>query len=119
MSERGYVNSCSAHCHCGRAVAVNEQNWLNEPEGRAAAARRRTEVLVEELSVPPEGTAALSFPTRYSRDFMGQFRICLWKQNAVYWRSPEYNSVRFLFTFLLAILFGALPTSHHPLTWQT
>ncbi len=62
---------------------------------------------MEELSVPPEGTAALSFPTRYSRNFMGQFRICLWKKNAVYWRSPEYNSVRFLFTFLLAILFGA------------
>jgi len=67
---------------------------------------RRTEVLVEELSVPPDGTHPLSFATHYSRNFMGQFKICLWKNNAVYWRSPDYNSVRFFFTFFLAILFG-------------
>lgn len=66
-------------------------------------------MLVEELSVPPDGTHPLSFATHYSRNFMGQFKICLWKNNAVYWRSPDYNSVRFFFTFFLAILFGAHP----------
>lgn len=64
---------------------------------------------MEELSVPPEGTHPLSFATHYSRNFVSQFKICLWKNNAVYWRSPDYNSVRFFFTFFLAILFGAHP----------
>jgi len=46
---------------------------------------RRTEGLVEELSEPPAGSKPLDFPNRYSRNYMQQFRICLWKNSAVYW----------------------------------
>ncbi len=92
----------------GSATQAHRQHGMQRAPLRAVV-RRRTEVLVEELSVAPEGVAPLSFPTRYSRNFMSQFRVCLWKQHHVYWRSPQYNSVRFLFTFLLAILFGEPP----------
>ncbi len=40
---------------------------------------------MEELSEPPAGSKPLDFPNRYSRNYMQQFRICLWKNSAVYW----------------------------------
>uniref|UniRef100_A0A453F172 ABC transporter domain-containing protein n=1 Tax=Aegilops tauschii subsp. strangulata TaxID=200361 RepID=A0A453F172_AEGTS len=33
---------------------------------------------------------------------------CLWKQNLSYWRNPPYNAVRFLFTTVIALLFGTI-----------
>ncbi|RQO95556.1 hypothetical protein POPTR_009G045601v4 [Populus trichocarpa] len=36
------------------------------------------------------------------------FFICLWKQNLVYWRSPQYNGVRLFFTVLAAFLLGSV-----------
>ncbi|XP_043724451.1 pleiotropic drug resistance protein 3-like [Telopea speciosissima] len=63
---------------------------------------------VKQLSTPPTGSKDLHFSTRYSRNCWGQFRACLWKQNLSYWRSPDYNVVRFIITIIASVLFGIL-----------
>ena len=50
--------------------------------------RRRTQQLVEELSVPPPGSQPLSFPSEFSRSRVAQYWVILWKNRKVYWRSP-------------------------------
>ncbi|XP_030447307.1 ABC transporter G family member 31 [Syzygium oleosum] len=69
---------------------------------------REVEATIERLSVPPAGSKPLKFDTMYSQDQLSQFFICLWKQNLVYWRSPQYNAVRIFFTTLSALIFGSV-----------
>ncbi|KAJ4721742.1 Pleiotropic drug resistance ABC transporter [Melia azedarach] len=64
--------------------------------------------LVKQLSTPPPGSSDLHFPTRFSRNFWGQFKSCLWKQYWSYWRSPSYNLMRIMHTIAASFLFGAL-----------
>eukprot|EP00253_Pinus_taeda_P031794 PITA_31794 len=33
---------------------------------------------------------------------------CLWKQHWSYWRNPQYNTVRFIFTLCCALIFGTI-----------
>ncbi|EEF43176.1 ATP-binding cassette transporter, putative [Ricinus communis] len=35
-----------------------------------------------------------------------QFMACLWKQRLSYWRSPEYNVVRFIFMIVASLIFA-------------
>ncbi|XP_034695525.1 ABC transporter G family member 42-like [Vitis riparia] len=63
---------------------------------------------VKELSKPPEGAEDLYFPTQYSQSTWGQFKSCLWKQWWTYWRSPEYNLVRYFFSFAAALVVGTI-----------
>lgn len=69
---------------------------------------RRNKVLVKELSTPSPGQEDLYFPTKYSRSTWEQFTSCLWKQRLSYWRTPDYNLVRFFFTGTVAIILGAV-----------
>ncbi|CAK9224005.1 unnamed protein product [Sphagnum troendelagicum] len=69
---------------------------------------QRNKSLVMELSVPPPGSKDLHFPTTYSQPFFTQIIACLWKQWWTYWRSPDYNLVRLIFTFVAALLFGTI-----------
>ncbi|KAK3219918.1 hypothetical protein Dsin_013888 [Dipteronia sinensis] len=39
---------------------------------------------------------------------MGEFKFSLWKQWWTYWRSPDYNLVRFCFTFVAALVLGTI-----------
>ncbi|KAL2608805.1 hypothetical protein R1flu_027378 [Riccia fluitans] len=64
--------------------------------------------LVRELSTPPTDSKDLWFPTEYSQPFGTQALACLWKQNITYWRSPDYNNLRFVFTVAAALLFGTI-----------
>ncbi|ONK80619.1 uncharacterized protein A4U43_C01F19860 [Asparagus officinalis] len=75
---------------------------------RSSELYRRNKALVEELSQPPPGTKDLYFPTQYSQSTFGQFKACLWKQWWTYWRSPDYNLVRFFFTLVTALLLGTI-----------
>eukprot|EP00261_Vitis_vinifera_P019270 XP_010649677.2 PREDICTED: pleiotropic drug resistance protein 3 [Vitis vinifera] len=63
--------------------------------------------LVNQLSKPPPDSRDLNFPNRFPQNGWEQFMACLWKLHLSYWRSPEYNFVRFLFMILAAFLFGA------------
>nr|DAD26713.1 TPA_asm: hypothetical protein HUJ06_028181 [Nelumbo nucifera] len=69
---------------------------------------REVEDLIKRLSIPPTGSEPLKFDSKYSQDITSQFRICLWKQMLVYWRSPRYNAVRLFFTTLCALIFGSI-----------
>ncbi|KAG5537776.1 hypothetical protein RHGRI_025028 [Rhododendron griersonianum] len=64
--------------------------------------------LVKELSTPPSGAKDLYFPTQYSQSSWGQFKSCLWKQWWTYWRTPDYNLLRFFFTLAAALLIGTV-----------
>ncbi|KAL5750507.1 hypothetical protein ACOSP7_025110 [Xanthoceras sorbifolium] len=69
---------------------------------------RNVESLIQDLSVPPAGSKPLRFSSTYSKDQLSQFMICLWKQNLVYWRSPQYNAMRLCFTTIAALIFGTV-----------
>ncbi|KAH9604838.1 hypothetical protein KSS87_022657 [Heliosperma pusillum] len=57
---------------------------------------------------PRPGSKDLHFNTQYSQPFRVQAMACLWKQNWSYWRNPMYTAVRFLFTTIIALLFGTI-----------
>lgn len=69
---------------------------------------RRNKVLVEELSKPSPGANDLHFPTKYPQSTWEQLESCLWKQWVSYWRSPEYNLVRYFFTLTSALIVGTV-----------
>ncbi|EEE65874.1 hypothetical protein OsJ_21675 [Oryza sativa Japonica Group] len=101
----------------------NPATWMLEVSSVAAEVRlnmdfaeyyktsdlyKQNKVLVNQLSQPEPGTSDLHFPTKYSQSTIGQFRACLWKQWLTYWRSPDYNLVRFSFTLFTALLLGTI-----------
>lgn len=69
---------------------------------------RHNKALVNALSNPAPGTNDLYFRTKYSQSTIGQFKACLWKQWWTYWRSPDYNLVRYSFTLFTALLLGTI-----------
>lgn len=69
---------------------------------------RDVEASIKHFSVPPTGSEPLKFPSTYSQDTFSQFTTCLWKQNLVYWRSPQYNAIRLFFTAISALLIGTV-----------
>lgn len=66
------------------------------------------EKLIEALTVPPEGQADLHFETEFSTSSWTQLYACLWKRNRMYWRTPEYNVVRYFFCVVIALLVGSV-----------
>ncbi|EHA8586807.1 putative ABC transporter G family member 42 [Cocos nucifera] len=101
----------------------NPATWMLEVSSIAAEVRlgidfaeyykssdlyRRNKALVSELGKPASGTSDLHFTTQYSQSTMGQFKACLWKQWWTYWRSPDYNLVRYFFTLFTALLLGSI-----------
>ncbi|XP_062195514.1 ABC transporter G family member 36-like isoform X2 [Phragmites australis] len=69
---------------------------------------QRNKALIKELSQPAPGSSDLHFPSSYSRSSVTQCVACLWKQNQSYWRNPPYNTVRFFFTTIIALLLGTI-----------
>ncbi|CAI9105088.1 OLC1v1003939C2 [Oldenlandia corymbosa var. corymbosa] len=69
---------------------------------------QRNKALVDELSTPPPGAKDLYFPSQFSQPSMGQFKYCFWKVWMTYWRSPDYNLVRFFFSLLAALMVGTI-----------
>ncbi|KAI3740632.1 hypothetical protein L2E82_31102 [Cichorium intybus] len=65
-------------------------------------------ILVEGLSKPVLGAKELSFKTKYSQSMWGQFKYCIKKQWWSYWRTPDYNLVRFFFALVTALLLGTI-----------
>ncbi|XP_050370923.1 ABC transporter G family member 31 isoform X3 [Argentina anserina] len=68
---------------------------------------REVEESIQQYSNPPANSKALKFASMYSQNTSVQFRTCLWKQNLVYWRSPQYNAMRLIFTTIAALIFGS------------
>ncbi|DBB05992.1 hypothetical protein WJX82_004698 [Trebouxia sp. C0006] len=68
---------------------------------------RQMEEIIQEGSQPDTGVTPLKFDTVYARSLLQQYRICLWKFNITYWRTPNYNATRFSFSIAVALIFGA------------
>nr|GLL23468.1 ABC transporter G family member 35 [Ipomoea trifida] len=75
---------------------------------KTTALYQRNKALVKELSTPPPGANDLYFHTQHSQSTWGQFKSCLWKQWWTYWRSPDYNLVRYFFTLAAALMIGTI-----------
>ncbi|KAJ7951716.1 Pleiotropic drug resistance ABC transporter [Quillaja saponaria] len=101
----------------------NPATWMLEVSAVAAEVRlvmdfaehykssslyQQNKALVKELSIPPSGANDLYFATQFSQSTWGQFKSCLWKQWLTYWRTPDYNLVRFFFTLASALLLGSI-----------
>ncbi|CAN0877648.1 Pleiotropic drug resistance protein 1 [Linum grandiflorum] len=80
----------------------NPATWMLEI---TSAAQEDT---LGELSSPVPGSNDVYFPSKYSQSFFTQCLACLKKQHWSYWRNPPYNSVRFLFTTFIALMFGSI-----------
>ncbi|KAF5739187.1 ABC transporter G family member 31 [Tripterygium wilfordii] len=81
---------------------------------------RELEATIKQMSAPTAGSEPLKFSTTYSQTFLGQFLICLRKQNLVYWRTPSYNLMRLTFTAISALIFGTVfwnIGSKSPIAW--
>ncbi|TVU34551.1 hypothetical protein EJB05_16387, partial [Eragrostis curvula] len=76
--------------------------------GKTGSHFQRNKALIKELSQPAPGSSDLHFPSKYSQSFFTQCMACLWKQNLSYWRNPPYNTVRFFFTTIIALLLGTM-----------
>lgn len=93
------VSSIAAEHRLGMDFAEHYKN---------SSLHQRNKALVKELNTPSPGAKDLYFATQYSQSFLGQFKSCLWKQWWTYWRSPDYNAVRYFFTLVCALLFGTI-----------
>ncbi|XP_066306518.1 ABC transporter G family member 36-like isoform X1 [Miscanthus floridulus] len=69
---------------------------------------QRNKALIKELSQPAPGSSDMHFSSKYSQSSITQCVACLWKQNLSYWRNPPYNTVRFFFTTVIALLLGTI-----------
>ncbi|XP_057978363.1 ABC transporter G family member 42-like [Malania oleifera] len=91
------------------SVAVEVRIGIDLAEHyKASALFQQNKDLVKELSTPTQGTKELYFPSQYSRSTWGQFKSCFWKQWLTYWRSPDYNLVRYTFTLFAAFILGTI-----------
>ncbi|XP_071711021.1 ABC transporter G family member 29-like isoform X2 [Rutidosis leptorrhynchoides] len=101
----------------------NPATWILELSSRDAEMRlgidlskhyessslyERNKALVMELSSPPPEAVDIHFQTRYSQTSWGQFKCCLWKMWCSYWRNPDYNLIRNIFTLAAAIMLGTV-----------
>jgi hypothetical protein len=69
---------------------------------------RNLERTIEELSKPAPGVKPLRFEKKYPQNGVVQTVALLWKNNITYWRTPEYNFVRFLFCTVVGVIFGSI-----------
>ncbi|XP_073040136.1 ABC transporter G family member 36-like isoform X2 [Primulina eburnea] len=75
---------------------------------KSTALYQRNNTLVKDLNTTDPGAKDLYFQTQYSQPAWGQFKSCLWKQWWTYWRSPDYNLVRYFFTLACALMVGTI-----------
>ncbi|KAI3671593.1 hypothetical protein L1987_87332 [Smallanthus sonchifolius] len=73
---------------------------------KSSALHQKNKDLVMALSTPLPGATDLHFETQYSQSLWGQFKSCVWKMWWSYWRNPDYNLVRNIFTLAASFLVG-------------
>ena len=62
--------------------------------------------VIDENSKPAEGAQPLKFKSQYAKPLYQQYLINVWRFMITYWRTTEYNSVRFLLTCIIGLVFG-------------
>ncbi|KAK9865807.1 hypothetical protein WJX84_001141 [Apatococcus fuscideae] len=62
--------------------------------------------IIEDSSTPKDGSQPIHFDKKFALSMVGQYRWLLWRYMITYWRTTEYNAVRFLLTIGIAVFFG-------------
>ncbi|XP_071731908.1 ABC transporter G family member 35-like [Rutidosis leptorrhynchoides] len=75
---------------------------------KSSSLNERNKALVIGLSTPPSGATDLHFETQYSQSSWGQFKSCIWKAWKSYWRNPDYNLIRNIYTLAAALMVGTI-----------
>uniref|UniRef100_A0A7S3UDR3 ABC transporter domain-containing protein n=1 Tax=Picocystis salinarum TaxID=88271 RepID=A0A7S3UDR3_9CHLO len=100
--------------------AMNPANWMLEvsgiKEGRTDFAeaydssplKQANEEKLAEYSVPQEGTKPVKFNSEYATSNRTQYFECLKKNAKTYWRSPAFNTTRYVMTFVIALIYGSV-----------
>lgn len=74
----------------------------------AAHKSRANRKLIEECKQPPEGSQPIHFDSQFAVGYMRQFQLLLKRNGDEYWRMPEYNTVRILFTIVFGLTLGSI-----------
>jgi hypothetical protein len=64
--------------------------------------------MIAELEVPEPGSEPLKFDSVYAQSWGVQFQALLWKNAKTYWRFPEYNAIRYVFSLVIALIIGTV-----------
>lgn len=100
--------------------AMNPANWMLEvsgiKEGRtdfaeaynSSALKQANEEKLAEYSVPKEGSKPIEFNSEYAASNRTQYFECLKKNMKTYWRSPAFNTTRYVMTFVIALIYGSV-----------
>ena len=101
------VHLCLEHsCRVTACTTYSKLSWRSVQNAavhdqRCHVRRRENEELIARLSVPAPGTKPLAFPHAFPQSQARQLWLLLKKNSLTYWRSPNYNTVRFAFTIAL------------------
>ncbi|PQP96196.1 ABC transporter G family member 31 [Prunus yedoensis var. nudiflora] len=85
----------------------NPATWMLEVTTPACEERIGDDLLTFTEIQSNTGTLVSCCACSVTKTSAGSFWICLWKQNLVYWRSPQYNAMRLIFTTISALIFGS------------
>eukprot|EP00884_Botryococcus_braunii_P014151 jgi/Botrbrau1/22737/Bobra.0132s0074.2 len=90
-------------------VSREEEMGLNFADlYEQSALARKNESTITALDRPREGAQPLHFDTVFARNTFAQFWAVLQKNFIIYWRSPQYNAVRFFFTCIFGLVIGSI-----------
>ena len=67
-----------------------------------------TRKLIDKCKQPPEGSSPLHFDSKYSCGWTTQLSLLLHRNALEYWRMPEYNTMRILFTCMFGFTLGSI-----------
>lgn len=105
------------HCNSYMDTTDRSEFWTDEvfvARPKLAVCRRNQE-MIQQISVPKQGSKELHFDTPYSKSTWQQFLLLLGKFNIIWWRTPEYNATRLFFTILFAFV---VSRSAHVSVWK-
>lgn len=77
--------------------------------------RRSVDKAVARAMEPAPNSAPLHFSSLHAQSSWTQFQLLLWRNNLLYWRSPQYNVIRLGFTAVIG-MHTRLGTRCHPLS---
>lgn len=102
----------SQHLKCAGRVSSDLWFWQRfDLWDYAVWCCRSYEQVIAENAEPKKGSQKLSFDRRYAQSLWKQYTTNVWRFRQTYWRTVEYNAVRYLLTVLIGVAFGYCASS--------
>lgn len=87
-------------------INTAQAHWERQLRRSVASYCRDYQNVIEEYSQPAEGAKKLEFSSTFAKNLGAQYGINFWRFMLTYWRTTEYNAVRYLLTCLIGLCFG-------------